>query len=247
MKKHQTPTDEIIIFTDGASKVNPGPGGWGGIIVHSNKVEEVGGRSEHTTNNQMELSAAIESLKKITNKNSNQAANIKIYTDSSYLINGITKWVFGWQKKNWITTTKEKVLNKELWQELIEVAKGKKIEWLYVGGHRGISGNERCDEIATAFADDIKPKLYKGDKDNYSLDILNLNLDETKSKKRNKDKTRSKAKAYSYLSLVKGKIMKHSTWADCERRVKGESGAKFKKALSANEEIEIAKSWGIKI
>jgi ribonuclease HI len=236
--------EKIIIFTDGASRGNPGPGGWGGIVISGGKILELGGRADHTTNNQMEITAAIRSLEAISKKEAKKP--IEIYTDSSYLINGITKWVHGWQRKDWITTAKEEVLNKELWQELIRVSGGKNIEWKYIGGHRGVPGNERCDEIATAFADKKEVKFYKGAIEKYPVDVLNIKVDKNKSEKRSGDRSRSKAKAYSYLSLIDGKLMKHDTWEECEKRVKGKSGAKFKKALSAEDEERIWKEWGMK-
>src|SRR5207245_895868 len=115
-------------------------------------VVELGGRKSPTTNNQMELTAALEGLKRLDQLDTEHGP-IFVYTDSRYLINGITKWVFGWQKNNWITSQKEPVVNQELWEGLLEVTHGKRIEWKYVGGHSGIAGNERCDVIATEFAD----------------------------------------------------------------------------------------------
>lgn len=253
-----------IIFTDGSSRGNPGPGGWGAVVVAGGKVEELGGGQKHTTNNQMEIKAAIEGLKKVIKLGTSgkQLVPSVIYTDSSYLINGITKWVQSWEKNDWKTKTKTEVLNKKLWQELLKASKGKNIEWKYIGGHRGVLGNERCDEIATSFADSLGEasgherspsrflgtsrralKLYKGPIEKYGIDILNIDLDNEKSEKRTKDRTRSKAKAYSYVSSVDGMVQIHSTWAECEARVKGAKGARYKKALSTEEEREIIKSF----
>jgi len=234
---------QTIIFTDGASRGNPGPGGWSAVLVLQNqngadKVVELGGREDHTTNNRMELTAAMESLAEISNY---QLSNSKIiiYTDSSYLINGITKWIFSWEKRNWITKNNEPVLNKDLWERILELSKNKRIEWKYVGGHSGIAGNERVDEIATEFADKKTSELFSGSISKYKIDILNL---KSEGKKKS-SKSRSKAKAYSYLSMIDGVIEKHKTWAECEKRVKGKSGAKYKKALASTEEKEIIKSW----
>jgi ribonuclease HI len=240
--------NKIIIFTDGSSRGNPGPGGWGAVVVleGEGKVHELGGRENHTTNNKMELKAAIEGLNmtKVTRDEQRDSNKIEIYTDSSYLINGITKWVQGWQKKGWITSAKEEVLNKDLWEELIKAAEGRNIEWKYVGGHRGIAGNEKCDEIATQFADGAKPQLFNGRIDEYPVNILNFNLDEQKSEKRSKDRIRMKASAHSYISVVGNKLMTHKSWAECEERVKGIKGAKFKKTINAEDEISIKKDWG---
>src|SRR3972149_9838624 len=148
----------IVIFTDGASKGNPGPGGFGVIIVFSdNKVIELGGGEKHTTNNRMELSGAIYALSEVLKKEE----EILVYTDSKYLINGMTGWIYGWQKNGWKTKDKKVVLNKDLWEKLVELVKNKKIKWHYVGGHVGVAGNERCDEIADAKALGKKVDLYK--------------------------------------------------------------------------------------
>ncbi len=236
----------ITIFTDGAARGNPGPGGWGAVVVSAEKVWELGGREAHTTNNRMELMAAIEALSSLAGNTGGDggALNAVVYTDSNYLINGITKWVFGWVKKGWVTTAKEEVVNRDLWERLMRAVAGKKIDWKYVGGHVGIAGNERCDVIATSFADNKRTDLYNGSRAGYSLDILNISLDETKKKEKSSSRSRSGAKAFSYLSMVDGKVETHQSWVECESRVKGKSGAKFKKALSAEEEKEIIKSWG---
>jgi ribonuclease HI len=233
--------NEVLIFTDGSSKGNPGPGGWGVVVLNQGRfeVEELGGRLEHTTNNRMEIVAAIEALKTI----SDSSFLVKIYTDSSYLVNGITKWVFGWQKNGWKTATKTLVENQDLWQELIQVSSGKNIEWKLISGHSGLQGNERCDVIATSFAENKEIKLFKGPISKYFLkNILDINLSnasyKNKKSERHNDRLRSKMKAYSYVSLVQGLIKTHKTWAECEARVKGKN-AKFKKAISEKEEKEI--------
>lgn len=235
---------QIIIFTDGASRGNPGPGGWGVVMVYKSGVEdfkvvELGGREEHTTNNRMELTAAIKSLEFSYTLNP-KPYTLTIYTDSKYLIDGITKWIFSWEKRNWVTKNKEPVLNKDLWEKLLELTKFREIEWKYVGGHSGIAGNERADQIATEFADERVSNFFSGDISKYKIDILNLNGEEKKKSSKN----RSRSKAYSYLSMVEGVIEKHKTWAECEKRVRGKSGARFKKALSPEEEGKIIKSWG---
>ena len=114
--------NKIIIFTDGSSRGNPGPGGWGAIINENDKVVELGGGEKLTTNNRMELLGAINALKTLQKTKK----EIILNTDSSYLINGITKWVYSWQKKNWKNSFKEDVANKDLWEKLIEVSKIKK-------------------------------------------------------------------------------------------------------------------------
>lgn len=228
--------DKITIFTDGSSRGNPGPGGWGAIIVEKNKITELGGREDDTTNNRMELTAVIESIKNIKN-NSDE---IFIYTDSSYVINGITKWIYGWQKNNWRNSLKEDVLNRDLWEKLVEISKGKRIKWNHIPGHAGVPGNERCDVIATNFADSNHIVLCKGDIADYEYDIFNLKGNNIKNNK----KTNNKREAYSYVSFVDGKIYIDKTWSECEKRVKGvKGGVKFKKATSSEEEKEIIKDF----
>lgn len=154
----------VTIFTDGSSRGNPGPGGWGAIIIDQESVQEIGGANPGTTNNRMELTAVIESLKRVE-------GNIKLFTDSEYIVKGITTWVSGWQKNNWRTAARKPVLNQDLWQELIEVVKNKNITWSVVKGHSGIHLNERCDEIATSFSDGVNANLYNGSKDHYSVSL----------------------------------------------------------------------------
>jgi ribonuclease HI len=244
-------TAEVIIYTDGSSRGNPGPGGWGAIVATRERVVELGGGERRTTNNKMELMAAIKSLRFVCDLGI--VGTIDVRADSRYVINGITKWVFGWQKNGWRNTQKEEVANRELWEALALVVadvqmSGAKILWNYTPGHSGIPGNERADEIATAHADEKNIKLFDDARTQYGIDLVsNAPIDESKKiKKTPAEKTRQKAKAYSYLSLVNGKLMRHTTWAECEERVKGVKDTKFKKALSADDEREIIKAWGIK-
>src|SRR3989338_4656294 len=155
----------ITIYTDGSSRGNPGPGGWGAILAHENKVVELGGGEKHTTNNRMELTACIRALEFTINNF--QFSKIEVNTDSEYVMKGITEWIKTWQLKNWRTSGKKPVLNQELWQELLGVTEGKDITWKYVPGHAGVILNERADEIATSFADGLNPLLYNGPKAGY--------------------------------------------------------------------------------
>lgn len=241
---------EIIIYTDGSSRGNPGPGGWGTMVATEELVVELGGGEKHTTNNRMELMAAIASLSFV--RDLGNAYTIDMRADSSYVINGITKWVAGWERNGWMNSKKEAVLNRDLWEELARAVSdlqmsGSKISWRYTPGHSGIPGNERADVIATEYADGINPKLFNGPRAEYDVDLDNLEVDakSPKQKKSPEAKSREKMKAYSYVSLVGGKLMKHATWAECEKRVKGMSGVKFKKTVSADDEREICRSWNV--
>lgn len=146
-------TEEIEIYTDGSSLGNPGPGGWGVVIVSREKImKEIGGYEKETTNNRMELTAVIETIKYIT-KNFKKE-KITIFADSSYVLTGITSWIFNWEKNGWRTANKKTVLNQDLWKELIELIRNyeNKINWQKVKGHSGHVYNERADEIATSKA-----------------------------------------------------------------------------------------------
>jgi ribonuclease HI len=237
---------QTIVFTDGASKGNPGPGGWGVIIITPDgRVTELGGGSDHTTNNRMELTGAIQALERLRDV----PGPVAIYTDSSYVIQGITGWVHGWRRRGWKTASGGDVLNRELWEALAAVtaARGPKtIEWHYVRGHVGIPGNERVDEIADSYAVHKPVPLYDGPLSAYPVKVLDLPDDTSvpaRSRSTAAGPSGSKAPAYSYLSVVDGKPMRHRTWAECEQRVKGRSGARFKKATSAAEEVDILRQW----
>jgi len=230
----------FLIFTDGASRGNPGPGGWGAIVIEEEKeIFELGGAEGKTTNNRMELMAAIRALKETPID-----AQAVLYTDSSYVINGITKWIANWKRTGWRTRLKEEVLNKDLWMELDELVAERRAEWKYLGGHIGIRGNERCDEIATAFADGKKVDLYSGPIGTYPVqDILNISHDALLLVEKKQSSDRSKIPAYSYVSSIGGIVETHKTWAECEARVKGVKGARFKKAISYDEELEIIEEF----
>jgi ribonuclease HI len=145
------------IYTDGACSGNPGAGGWGVVVYLDNgTVHELGGASPDTTNNRMEMQAAIGALEFF--KHSGQSKVIALYTDSEYVKNGITKWLPGWKKKGWKTSTGKPVLNQDLWEQLDELD-SPKVEWRYVRGHSGDPGNERCDVIARSFSHGKLPHL----------------------------------------------------------------------------------------
>ena len=235
----------VIVFTDGAAKGNPGPGGWGAIVVAPDlRVTELGGGSPHTTNNKMELGGAIAALRHVAD----HPGPVALYTDSTYLIQGITQWVWGWRKRGWKTAQGTDVLNRDLWEELSALtgarARGS-VDWRWVRGHVGTPGNERCDEIAVAFAAQAPAELYDGPFAGYTLPILQLPDDTALPKRTGGTTPAVKTPAHSYLSVVNGEPMRHLTWAECERRVKGQSGARFKKTASAADEASILRGWGI--
>jgi ribonuclease HI len=145
------------IYTDGACSGNPGPGGWGTVLYLSDgTVHELGGAEPKTTNNRMEMQAAIAGLRFLVD--AGQTTPVELYTDSEYVKKGITQWIDGWKKRDWQTSAKKPVLNKDLWQQLDEANQaaaqqtGTPVKWIYVRGHAGNEGNERCDAIARAFS-----------------------------------------------------------------------------------------------
>ena len=139
----------VQIFTDGACKGNPGPGGWGAIMKYGDHVKELNGYSAETTNNIMELTAVIEALKSLT-----RPCNIILTTDSNYVKNGITEWIHNWKKKGWKTANKKPVKNKECWLQLDAEVQRHQIKWKWVKGHSGHPENERADELANEAVED---------------------------------------------------------------------------------------------
>jgi len=136
--------EEVIIYTDGACSGNPGPGGWGSILMYKENKKEISGGKENTTNNVMELTAVIEGLKLLK-----FPCKVKLYSDSAYVINAfIQKWIYGWIKNGWTNSNKEPVKNKELWQELYNLTKIHEVEFIKVKGHSDNEYNNRCDELA---------------------------------------------------------------------------------------------------
>jgi ribonuclease HI len=141
----------VEIFTDGACRGNPGPGGWAALLRTGEKEREIAGGEPHTTNNRMELRAAIEALNALK-----KPCRAEIHTDSNYVRDGITKWIHGWNRNGWRTADRKPVKNADLWQELIEAAARHQVSWHWVKGHSGHAENDRVDVLACAEADNQK-------------------------------------------------------------------------------------------
>ncbi|MBL6694052.1 MAG: ribonuclease HI [Proteobacteria bacterium] len=141
----------IKVYTDGACRGNPGPGGWGVYIINGNQTEELYAGDRSTTNNKMEMQAAISALMHLKNTKS----SIELYTDSNYLRQGITEWIYNWKKNNWRTSSKKPVANRELWIELDQLNSQMNVNWNWIKGHAGDPGNEKADELANKGADSV--------------------------------------------------------------------------------------------
>ena len=134
---------KVRLITDGSCLGNPGPGGWACILRHGKYEKEMYGYAPQTTNNRMELTAAIEGLRALKER-----CHVEIVTDSEYVKNGITTWIHGWKRKNWMTSTKKPVVNRDLWEELDRLVLGHQTEWVWTKGHASHEDNNRCDELA---------------------------------------------------------------------------------------------------
>lgn len=143
---------EVTLYTDGACSGNPGPGGWGAILIYKDIKKEMSGGDKETTNNKMELTAAIEGLSALK-----EPCRVKLYSDSKYLIDGITKdWARSWRAKGWKKSDGKPALNIDLWEKILELDEYHEIEYIWVKGHAGNPYNERCDRLAVAFYESLK-------------------------------------------------------------------------------------------
>jgi ribonuclease HI len=138
----------VIIYSDGACRGNPGPGGWGAVLRYGASVRELSGAVSQTTNNRMELQGVIEALRVLKRR-----VSADVHTDSQYVRRGITEWLPAWKARGWRTADRKPVKNQDLWQELDELAAGHELRWHWVKGHAGVPDNERCDELANAAID----------------------------------------------------------------------------------------------
>ncbi|GAB4260676.1 MULTISPECIES: ribonuclease HI [Deferrisoma] len=218
-------TERTVIYTDGACLGNPGPGGWAAVIVEpGNRVREIGGRDPATTNNRMELTAVIEGLRQ-----TRPGSRVHVVTDSRYVHDGISRWIHAWKRRGWRKADGGAVLNQDLWESLDRLAwgEGRDVTWEHVRGHRGHPFNERCDELATAFARGESPELRSGD-----------------GAWIGGEGTEGHRSFPCYVSRVDGEIRLHDTWPECEARVKGVSGARYRKVRSPVELEAVLREWG---
>ena len=141
------------MFTDGACRGNPGPGGWGVVLAYRGREKALSGSEETTTNNRMELMAAIQGLEALT-----RACQVRLTTDSQYVMNGVTRWMDGWKRRGWKTAARQPVKNSDLWRRLDSAASRHDVKWVWTRGHSGNPGNERADALARSAIDRVQPK-----------------------------------------------------------------------------------------
>ena len=234
----------IQIYSDGACSGNPGPGGWAAVVIFpEGRLLELGGGERSTTNNRMEMAAAIAALSRVADR----PEPVKLYTDSGLMINGIKGWIHGWKRKGWLTAAGEPVANRDLWEKLDALAQDRKgrLAWGHVKGHAGHEINERCDAIAVAFSKGQRPKLHDGHAVGCGYSLLEPGEEHLHKPAPKSGPRAAKPKGPAvYLSLVGGRLERHATWDQCRVRVHGVAGAKFKKVHSAEEEREALKQWG---
>ena len=137
----------LVVYTDGGCHGNPGPGGWGAVIIIGNEVRELSGGEKMTTNNRMELTAAIRVLEAVRSESSWAGKTVRVFIDSQYVKNGITSWISGWKRNGWKTAAKKPVLNRDLWEPLDCLASSLSVQWVWVKGHAGVKYNEICDQL----------------------------------------------------------------------------------------------------
>lgn len=221
----ERPAQRTIAYTDGSCLGNPGPGGWG---VHAElpdgRVLELGGGETDTTNNRMELRAAIEALRLTAD-----SPAVTIITDSAYVQRGVTRWLKLWAANGWRTARGQPVENQPLWRELA-ARLDDRVTWQWTRAHVGTAGNERADQIARSFAQAIRPLRQPR---------------RTREPLRPDAALRTPSPGVAYLSLVDGILARHATWADCQARVNGVRGARFKKIRNADEERATIDGWGL--
>ena len=236
-------TTPIEIYTDGACRGNPGPGGWAALLYYSSshdpEVEELGSGVPYTTNNQMELQAAIAALRHLGSPPS--GTPLIVWTDSTYLIQGVTKWSARWILNSWRTQQNTLVINAERWQELLALCRGLCLEWRHVRAHRGHPENTRVDALAVEFALGRSPALYRGSRSQYPLHAAASSLPPSVPKQ--SAFRGSPGKSGHYISLINGVLARHAGWEDCRARVHGVPRARFQKIQDPAQEAQVLARW----
>ncbi len=231
-----------IAYTDGSCLGNPGPGGWGiRLLYPDGTVEEHGAAVKQTTNNQMELQAAIAALEHL-----GHIPNLTVYTDSRYVIDGLTKWLPNWRRRGWTTATGTAVKNQDLWQKLAQLTRPH-MNWRHVRGHSGDPNNERVDDIARAFASGGAPHLFRGRQGEPADPVQEGPSRAAHARRVPASPTSSKRSKPQYVSIVKGNVVIDDDWPSCEARVRGVAGARYKKVRTSEELAEFCAKHGVEV
>jgi ribonuclease HI len=229
-----------IAYADGACLGNPGPGGWGVRIYYPDgTVCELGGAAASTTNNRMELQAAIEALKRLA-----AFPRATMVTDSRYVIDGLTKWLQAWRRRGWTTVAGTPVKNRRLWMALDRLNHAK-IRWQHVRGHTGDPDNERVDAIARAFAKGERPALFRGPAGDASDPVKSAPASASFRCVAASPPGKTPMAKARYVSIVQGEVALDNDWAACEARVRGVSGARYKKVRTAAELADFCAQHGV--
>ncbi|MFA6318860.1 MAG: RNase H family protein [Elusimicrobiota bacterium] len=261
-EKHAHSGLACVAFTDGACVGNPGPGGWAAVLLlPGGRVVELGGsplgpgcRPQPTTNNRMELQAAIEAIGALGALAPGGA--IEVLADSSYVVSGATRWLAAWKRRGWVRPDGAEVANQDLWKLLdaiLSAAGPGRVRWARVKGHAGVPGNCRADAIALSFAEGRPAPLYNGPLSGYGHDLSDRGTRadaedmgrDASGRRGGPGSPRPEPGFPVYLSLVAGSLVRHATWKECESVVRGVSGARFKKVRTSAEERETLRGWGL--
>lgn len=231
-----------VAYTDGSCLGNPGPGGWGiRLLYPDGTVEEFGAAVKQTTNNQMELQAAIAALEHL-----GQVPHLTVCTDSRYVIDGLTKWLPNWQRRGWKTATGTAVKNRALWQRLAQLAHPR-IHWQHVRGHSGNANNERVDEIARAFAGGHAPQLFHGRLGEPADPVRDQVSHAVRAHRVTSQPQGLKHSRPRYVSIIRGDVAIDDDWPSCAARVRGVSGAHYKKVRTSEELVAFCAKHGVEV
>lgn len=233
-----------IAYTDGSCLGNPGPGGWGVRVLYpDDTVQEFGAAAGHTTNNRMELHAAIAALEKLRDYQ-----QVTIATDSRYVIDGLTRWLPNWRRRDWVTASGTPVKNREVWQRLAQLNHAG-VRWRHVRGHSGDPNNERVDDIARAFASGARPQLFRG-RVGAQDDPVTTRACQTQPVSNTAGLPHRPGKTLDtpqYISIVGGVVAIDGDWSLCAARVRGVSGARYKKVRTSQELAAFCAEHGVEL
>jgi ribonuclease HI len=241
---------DVLIYTDGACSGNPGPGAWAYIFYDAKQghVLEQADFAAATTNNRMEIEGVLRSLDKVLQQS---AQKVILYSDSVYVLKGANIWLNNWKRQGWKKADGQEISNPDLWQKMDQILiackeKKIKIDWRYCPGHKGIPGNERCDQLAVALSKQSSIDTYQGAADYYIFDIRTLpeNIPWPTGASGGGPSANEKKQVY-YISYLDHKLVKHNTWNECSARVQGRRGALYKKIQSQTEYKETLTKWGL--